>query len=141
MTQNKNSNLHLILMDDDFIFNVIIENLLKKKSFFIDYSWVKTLEEAKNEIEKNKDKTLIFLCDLNLNRNLNGIDKLEYLHQNKTLLSLNIDIYVLTSSIFFEDKVKVKPYLENLKDHFIEKGALSDFILKLKEKYNKEIDE
>ena len=102
------------VIDDDPIYQIIINKLIKKSDFFSTANSFKNGKEAidflQNTIKKNRlSPPDIILLDINMPI-MDGWEFLEELEILKPGIEKKIIIYIVSSSIAVEDKNKSKKY-------------------------------
>lgn len=113
--------INFILIDDDYIFLRLGKMYLEKgdcTSTVTLYNDAKiALEAIGNQLEKLEDNTVIFL-DLNMPV-VNGFDFLDEIQKNPNAFSDKLRVYIMSSSVNFNDIERVKNY--NIVKKFLNK--------------------
>lgn len=108
------SNKKIWVIDDDNIYQIIVQKIIKKTKMFSSIHTYKNGEEALNTLKdllkNNKELPDVILLDINMP----VMDGWEFLDEIELLDSknLNFAIYIVSSSICNEDKNKAKSYQE-----------------------------
>lgn len=103
------------VVDDDPIYQIIANKIIKKSELFISVSSFKNGKDAidtlKNTIENNEELTDIILLDINMPI-MDGWEFMEEIVLLKPQINRKLQIYIVSSSIALEDKTKAKNYPE-----------------------------
>lgn len=103
------------VVDDDPIYQIIANKIIKKSELFISVSSFKNGKDAidtlKNTIENNEEVTDIILLDINMPI-MDGWEFMEEIVLLKPQINRKLQIYIVSSSIALEDKTKAKNYPE-----------------------------
>lgn len=102
------------IVDDDVIYQTIINKIIQKSGVFSAHSSFKNGKEALTslkEIIANNENSLpdIILLDINMPI-MDGWEFMEEIEKIKTKISRHIDIYIVSSSIAVEDKNKSETF-------------------------------
>ena len=99
------------VVDDDPIYQIIVNKIIKKSELFSSVSSFTNgkdaLDALKKTLENNEMPPNIILLDINMPI----MDGWEFMEE-MVLLKSKIRIYIVSSSIAFEDKSKAKNYTE-----------------------------
>ncbi|WP_264564247.1 response regulator [Flavobacterium sp. N3904] len=103
------------VIDDDPIYQIIVDKIIKKSELFSAVSSFKNGKEAidaiKNVLENKETLPGIILLDINMPI-MDGWEFMEELVLLKSQINGSIQIYIVSSSIALEDKSKAKNYPE-----------------------------
>jgi CheY-like chemotaxis protein len=103
------------VVDDDPIYQIIVNKIIKKSELFLSVSSFKNGKDAidalKKTIEKEEILPNIILLDINMPI-MDGWEFMEEVVVLKSQISEPIQIYIVSSSIALEDKNKAKNYSE-----------------------------
>jgi len=103
------------VIDDDPIFQIIVNKIIKKSELFLNVSSFSNGKEAinalKNSLEKKEILPNIILLDINMPI-MDGWEFMEEMMLLKAQINEPINIYIVSSSIAVEDKNKAKNYPE-----------------------------
>jgi CheY-like chemotaxis protein len=101
------------IVDDDAIYQIIIDKLIKKSEMFSDKSSFKNGQEAINALYNslNNEELLpdIILLDVNMPI-MDGWEFMEEMKGINSKINKKITIYIVSSSIAPEDKTKSKTF-------------------------------
>jgi CheY-like chemotaxis protein len=101
------------VVDDDAIYQVIINKIIKKSEMFSASSSFKNGKEAVSALHKIVEKTELIPDIILLDINMPVMDGWEFMEEIKTIKSQidkKIIIYIVSSSIAVEDKNKSKEF-------------------------------
>ena len=103
------------VIDDDPIYQIIVNKIIQKSELFLNVSSFKNGKDAIDALEnslKNKE-TLpnIILLDINMPI-MDGWEFMDEMVDLKSKINETINIYIVSSSIALEDKIKAKSYTE-----------------------------
>jgi len=105
------------VIDDDVIYQILINKIIKKSEKFSSFSSFKNGKEATDKLTEslNKNDSLpdIILLDINMPV-MNGWEFMEVFNLIKPSITKQISIYIVSSSIAVEDKNKSKTYADIL---------------------------
>jgi CheY-like chemotaxis protein len=103
------------VVDDDPIYQIIVNKIIKKSELFVSVSSFKNGKDAidalKNALEKKEILPNIILLDINMPI-MDGWEFMEEMVVLKSQIIKPIQIYIVSSSIALEDKNKAKKYSE-----------------------------
>jgi CheY-like chemotaxis protein len=103
------------VVDDDPIFQIIVNKIIKKSELFLNVCSFKNGKDAidtlKNSLAKNEALPNIILLDINMPI-MDGWEFMEEMVVLKSQISDTIRIYIVSSSIALEDKNKAKNHPE-----------------------------
>lgn len=103
------------VVDDDPIFQIIANKIIKKSQLFLNVFSFKNGKDAidtlKNLLDKNEVLPNIILLDINMPI-MDGWEFMEEMVVLKSQISDTISIYIVSSSIALEDKNKAKNHPE-----------------------------
>jgi CheY-like chemotaxis protein len=103
------------VVDDDPIYQIIVNKIIKKSELFLSVSGFKNGKDAidalKNALEKNEVLPNIILLDINMPI-MDGWEFMDEMVLLKSKINEPIQIYIVSSSIALEDKNKAKNYSE-----------------------------
>jgi CheY-like chemotaxis protein len=120
--------INFILIDDDYIFLRLGKMYLEKgdcTSTVTLYNDAKiALEAIGNQLEKLEDNTVIFL-DLNMPV-VNGFEFLDEIQKNPNAFSDKLSVYIMSSSVNFNDIERVKNY--NIVKKFLNKPINKEIV-------------
>ncbi|PVX47823.1 response regulator receiver domain-containing protein [Flavobacterium sp. 103] len=101
------------VVDDDPIYQIIANKIIKKSELFLSASSFKNGKDAidvlKKSVEKGEILPNIILLDINMPI-MDGWEFMEEMVKLKSQISEPIQIYIVSSSIALEDKSKAKNY-------------------------------
>lgn len=101
------------VVDDDPIYQIIVNKIIKKSELFFNVSSFKNGKEAidslKNALDKNDVLPNIILLDINMPI-MDGWEFMDEMVLLKSQINEPINIYIVSSSIASEDKGKAKDY-------------------------------
>ncbi|WP_304200190.1 response regulator [Flavobacterium alvei] len=104
------------VIDDDIIYQTIINKLIQKMEVFSNYSSFMNGKDAiislTNKLEEDSNNLPdIILLDINMPV-MDGWEFIEEIKKIKSKIKKHIQIYIVSSSIAIEDKDKSKTYAE-----------------------------
>lgn len=103
------------VIDDDPIYQIIVNKIIKKSELFVSVSSFKNGKEAicalKNAIENTAELPNVILLDINMPV-MDGWEFMEEMVLLKPQIKVPISIYIVSSSIALEDKSNAKKYPE-----------------------------
>lgn len=103
------------VVDDDPIYQIIVNKIIKKSELFLSVSSFKNGKYAIDALKKilEKEETLpnIILLDINMPI-MDGWEFMDEMNTLKSQIKEPIQIYIVSSSIASEDKNKAKNYPE-----------------------------
>jgi CheY-like chemotaxis protein len=103
------------VIDDDPIYQIIVNKMIKKSELFFDVLSFKNgkeaIEEFKNKLDKKENLPNTILLDINMPI-MDGWEFMEEIVLLKNKINDAIHIYIVSSSIAIEDKNKAKLYPE-----------------------------
>ncbi|WP_269222776.1 response regulator [Flavobacterium sp. IMCC34518] len=103
------------VIDDDPIYQIIVNKIIKKSELFVSVSSFKNGKEAiyalQNAIENTAELPNVILLDINMPI-MDGWEFMEEMVLLKPQIKEPISIYIVSSSIALEDKSKAKKYPE-----------------------------
>jgi CheY-like chemotaxis protein len=103
------------VVDDDPIYQIIVNKIIKKSELFLNVSSFKNGKDAidalKDSLENNEALPNIILLDINMPI-MDGWEFMEEILILKAKIIEPIQIYIVSSSIALEDKNKAKNYPE-----------------------------
>ncbi|WP_281239761.1 response regulator [Flavobacterium praedii] len=103
------------VIDDDPIYQIIVNKIIKKSELFVSVSSFKNGKEAiyalQNAIENTAELPNVILLDINMPI-MDGWEFMEEMVLLKPQIKVPISIYIVSSSIALEDKSKAKKYPE-----------------------------
>lgn len=103
------------VIDDDPIYQIIVNKIIKKSELFLDVSSFKNGKDAidalKSVLENNGVLPNIILLDINMPI-MDGWEFMDEIVLLKPQIKEQIKIYIVSSSIALEDKIKAKNYPE-----------------------------
>lgn len=103
------------VIDDDPIYQIIVNKIIKKSELFLSVSNFKNGKEAIEGLKDALDDKVVFpnviLLDINMPI-MDGWEFMEELVLLKSRINEPIQIYIVSSSIALEDKNKAKIYPE-----------------------------
>jgi CheY-like chemotaxis protein len=101
------------VIDDDNIYQIIVNKIIQKSEMFSDISSFKNGKEAinavNNSLNNNESFPDIILLDINMPI-MDGWEFMEELQILKPSIKKQIIVYIVSSSIAVEDKNKAKTY-------------------------------
>jgi len=101
------------VIDDDMIYQIIIQKIIKKSALFSGISTFvdgnESLNALKNVLKNNEILPDIILLDINMPI-MDGWEFMEEITLLKSQINKRIAIYIVSSSIAVEDKHKAKTY-------------------------------
>ncbi|MBW4361827.1 response regulator [Flavobacterium taihuense] len=101
------------VIDDDPIYQIIVNKIIKKSELFLSVSSFKNGKDAidalKDSLEKMDTLPNIILLDINMPI-MDGWEFMEEMVMLKSKIGRSIQIYIVSSSIAMEDKIKAKSY-------------------------------
>jgi CheY-like chemotaxis protein len=103
------------VIDDDPIYQIIVNKIIKKSELFLSVSSFKNGKEAIDALKKSLEKEEILPSIILLDINMPIMDGWEFMEEMvvlKSQISEPIQIYIVSSSIALEDKNKAKNYSE-----------------------------
>lgn len=103
------------VVDDDPIYQIIVNKIIKKSELFLSVSSFKNGKEAIDALKKSLEKEEILPSIILLDINMPIMDGWEFMEEMVVLKSQiikPIQIYIVSSSIALEDKNKAKNYSE-----------------------------
>ncbi|SDX45670.1 response regulator [Flavobacterium degerlachei] len=119
------------VIDDDPIYQILIDKIIKKAEVFSSFSSFKNGEEAINALNdslKNMDSLPdLILLDINMPV-MNGWEFMEAFALIKSLIEKPISVYIVSSSIAVEDKNKSKTY-PNILGYLSKPISINDLLL------------
>ncbi len=99
------------IIDDDAIYKFVIQKLIAKSDLFDDVKTFSNGEEASNALKNEGDKNALLPDIILLDIEMPRMDGWEFMSEIEAFLKMedqkNIKIFMSSSSIAFEDKVKV----------------------------------
>ena len=103
------------VVDDDPIYQIIVNKIIKKSELFLNVSSFKNGKDAidtlKNILESKDVLPNVILLDINMPI-MDGWEFMEEMILLKSQINESIQIYIVSSSIALEDKDKAKNYPE-----------------------------
>jgi CheY-like chemotaxis protein len=104
------------IIDDDVIYQTIINKLIKKSGVFSTHSSFKNGKEAintLNNVEQNNHECIpdIILLDINMPV-MDGWEFMDEIKRIKSKINKHIIIYIVSSSIALEDRNKSKTFTD-----------------------------
>ncbi|PZX92098.1 response regulator [Flavobacterium aquariorum] len=103
------------VVDDDPIYQIIVNKIIKKSELFLNVSSFKNGKEAidalKNALENKEAFPNIILLDINMPI-MDGWEFMDEIVLIKSQINEPLQIYIVSSSIASEDKSKAKDYSE-----------------------------
>jgi CheY-like chemotaxis protein len=103
------------VIDDDPIYQIIVNKIIQKSELFSSvYSFINgkdAIDALKKTLENNELPPNIILLDINMPI-MDGWEFMEEMVLLKSQINELIHIYIVSSSIAFEDKSKAKNYSE-----------------------------
>lgn len=103
------------VIDDDPIYQIIVNKIIKKSELFVSVSSFKNGKEAiyalKNALENTAELPNVILLDINMPV-MDGWEFMEEMVLLKPQIKVPISIYIVSSSIALEDKSNAKKYPE-----------------------------
>jgi CheY-like chemotaxis protein len=103
------------VIDDDPIYQIIVNKIIQKSELFSSvYSFINgkdAIDALKKTLENNEMPPNIILLDINMPI-MDGWEFMEEMVLLKSQINELIHIYIVSSSIAFEDKSKAKNYSE-----------------------------
>lgn len=119
------------VIDDDPIYQILIDKIIKKSGMFSSFSSFKNGKEAIDALNvsvKNSDSLPdIILLDINMPV-MNGWEFMEVFALAKSLIDKEINVYIVSSSIAVEDKNKSKTY-PNILGYLSKPVSINDLLL------------
>lgn len=101
------------VVDDDAIYQVIINKIIKRSEMFSSSSSFKNGKEAVSALHKIIEKTELIPDIILLDINMPVMDGWEFMEEIKTIksqINKKVIIYIVSSSIAIEDKNKSKEF-------------------------------
>lgn len=118
------------VVDDDVIYQTIINKLIQKSGVFFSNSSYMNGKEALTSlfkiIEENDNLPNIILLDINMPV-MDGWEFMEELKNLKSIINNQINIYIVSSSIAIEDKNKSKTF-EDILGYIAKPISINDLI-------------
>jgi CheY-like chemotaxis protein len=103
------------VVDDDPIYQIIVNKIIKKSELFLSVSSFKNGKDAidalKNTLENKESFPNVILLDINMPI-MDGWEFMDEMVLLKPKINEPLQIYIVSSSIALEDKVKAKNYPE-----------------------------
>lgn len=119
------------VIDDDPIYQIIVNKMIKKSELFLNVLSFKNgkeaIDEFKKKLEEKETLPNIILLDINMPI-MDGWEFMDEIVPLKSQINQAIQIYIVSSSIAIEDKNKAKLYPEII-DYLVK--PLNNDILKL----------
>jgi CheY-like chemotaxis protein len=119
------------VIDDDPIYQIIVNKMIKKSELFLNVLSFKNgkeaIDEFKKKLEEKETLPNIILLDINMPI-MDGWEFIDEIVPLKNQINQAIQIYIVSSSIAIEDKNKAKLYPEII-DYLVK--PLNNDILKL----------
>jgi CheY-like chemotaxis protein len=101
------------VIDDDIIYQIIVNKIIKKSEMFSAISKFKNGKDAIDDLQKSLENTEllpdIILLDINMPI-MDGWEFMDEMELLKSQINKQINIYIVSSSIAIEDKNKSKTY-------------------------------
>lgn len=109
------SQITIWVVDDDPIYQIIVNKLISKSELFLNVSSFKNgkdaIDEFKKRLDKNESLPSIILLDINMPI-MDGWEFMDEIVMLKSQIKERIQIYIVSSSIAIEDKTKASQYPE-----------------------------
>ncbi|WP_348824874.1 response regulator [Flavobacterium aestuarii] len=109
------SEITIWVVDDDPIYQIIVNKLIKKSELFLNVSSFKNgkdaIDEFKKRLEEKEVLPSIILLDINMPI-MDGWEFMDEIVVLKNQINEKIHIYIVSSSIAIEDKSKAAQYSE-----------------------------
>lgn len=103
------------VVDDDPIYQIIVNKIIKKSELFLNVSSFKNGKDAidalKNALENSEGFPNVILLDINMPI-MDGWEFMDEIVLLKPQINQSLQIYIVSSSIALEDKIKAKNYSE-----------------------------
>ncbi|MFM2368337.1 MAG: hypothetical protein RL619_637 [Bacteroidota bacterium] len=101
------------VIDDDIIYQIIVNKIIKKSEMFSAISKFKNGKDAIDDLQKSLENTELLPDIILLDINMPIMDGWEFMDEMgllKSQINKQINIYIVSSSIAIEDKNKSKTY-------------------------------
>ena len=103
------------VVDDDPIYQIVVNKIIKKSELFLNVSNFKNGKDAidalKNVLANNEVFPKVILLDINMPI-MDGWEFMDEIVLLKSQINERLQIYIVSSSIAIEDKIKAKNYTE-----------------------------